>query len=157
MRLDHDARAAVLINLFRFIEWPEGAQTGGALILGVIGAEDFQAISRFVNGRQAGNRRVHVRAVRTVEEARACHMLYVNHSHIAKMPAMQPALDQAHVLTVGESPHFLLAGGAVNLAVTGGRARFDINRDAAARAGLKMNSHLLNLASNLKRPDRAPN
>jgi len=50
------------------------------------------------------------------------------------------------VLTVGEMPHFVQSGGAVNFILEGNKVRFEINTDAAARARLKLSSKLLALA-----------
>jgi len=49
------------------------------------------------------------------------------------------------VLTVGEMPHFVQCGGAVNFILEGNKVRFEINTDAAARARLKLSSKLLAL------------
>jgi hypothetical protein len=56
------------------------------------------------------------------------------------------AVDAAPVLTVGESPAFLRAGGIVSFAVEQGHVRFDVNRGAAEARGLKFSSQLLRLA-----------
>ena len=50
------------------------------------------------------------------------------------------------MLTVGEMPHFVQSGGAVNFILEGNKVRFEINTDAAARARLKLSSKLLALA-----------
>ena len=50
------------------------------------------------------------------------------------------------VLTIGESPDFLREGGIINLLLVGRRVRFEVNPDAAARAGLRLSSQLLQLA-----------
>ena len=50
------------------------------------------------------------------------------------------------VLTVGETDAFMRAGGVIRFYLDDGRVRFEINPDAAARAGVKVSSKLLNLA-----------
>jgi hypothetical protein len=49
-------------------------------------------------------------------------------------------------LTVGESPHFTLNGGAVRFFLEHDRVRFEINIDAVERAHLKISAQLLSLA-----------
>jgi hypothetical protein len=58
------------------------------------------------------------------------------------------------VLTVGDSPRFLDEGGIVQLVRVGNHLRFNINVAAARRAGLRLSSHLLGLAENLRRGGR---
>jgi hypothetical protein len=58
------------------------------------------------------------------------------------------AAGEAPVLSVGESPNFLKAGGMINLFVEGGRVRFDVNLSAASARGLVPSSKLLRVARN---------
>ena len=53
-------------------------------------------------------------------------------SQSSRTAALLRAAGDAAVLTVGESPRFLDAGGLINFVVEGGHVRFDINADAAA-------------------------
>jgi hypothetical protein len=50
------------------------------------------------------------------------------------------------VLTVADRPGFLEEGGVIELKLSGGRVRFDINLAAAREAGLRLSSQLLQLA-----------
>jgi hypothetical protein len=51
------------------------------------------------------------------------------------------------VLTVGETDHFTESGGMINFFVEGTKMRFQINKDAASSAGLKISAKLMSLAS----------
>ncbi len=55
-------------------------------------------------------------------------------------------LQGAHVLTVGETDRFAQSGGMINFVLEENRVRFEINVEAADRAGLKISSKLLELA-----------
>jgi hypothetical protein len=50
------------------------------------------------------------------------------------------------VLSVGESSDFLELGGVANFILEGANVRFEIDADAAGRAGLRVSSRLLRLA-----------
>ena len=50
------------------------------------------------------------------------------------------------ILTVGETPRFIEQGGIVNFFLENGKVRFEINRSAAERSGLRISSRLLQLA-----------
>jgi hypothetical protein len=56
-------------------------------------------------------------------------------------------LRGTNVLTVGESDGFSHHGGIVNLLLSGGRIRFEVNPHAAERAHLQISSRLLSLAT----------
>jgi len=49
-------------------------------------------------------------------------------------------------LTVGETESFLQEGGIINFAIRSSRVRFDIDLDAAHRAGIQISSKVLSLA-----------
>ena len=51
------------------------------------------------------------------------------------------------VLTVGEISRFAELGGIINLTIEKNNIRFAINVDSAERAGLKVSSELLKLAT----------
>jgi hypothetical protein len=55
-------------------------------------------------------------------------------------------LRGASVLTVSETPEFIGAGGMINFMLEANKIRFQINDEAAKKAGLKISSKLLSLA-----------
>jgi hypothetical protein len=57
----------------------------------------------------------------------------------------------APTLTVGETASFIDQGGIINFILENGRVRFQIDPKAAARADLRISSHLFRLA---RKPDR---
>jgi hypothetical protein len=59
------------------------------------------------------------------------------------------------VLTVGETPDFIAAGGIVGFATEQGKLYFDVNLDAAKEARLKISSILLSLARHVLNPTEA--
>ena len=88
-------------------------------------------------------RRIVVRELREGESVRTCDVLYV-------APADLSLLDDAvnrPILTVGDHPKFCQRGGIINLLMIDGRVRFEIELLQARRAGLKVDSQLLRLAS----------
>jgi hypothetical protein len=50
------------------------------------------------------------------------------------------------VLTLGDLPGFVDAGGMIGLRVEASRVRFDVNLSTAQAAGLVLNSQMLKLA-----------
>jgi len=53
-------------------------------------------------------------------------------------------------LTVGETEGFAVLGGIINLMVEGNKLHFEVNLNAAERAGLKISSKLLSMARIVK-------
>jgi hypothetical protein len=76
-----------------------------------------------------------------------CHIVFIPVTEKDQAARIVRSLKGSVALTVGESEGFAVRGGMVNFTVEGGKVRFEINRHAADRAGLKISSKLLSLAN----------
>jgi len=76
-------------------------------------------------------------------------VLFISKSEGKRIPALLANLRNAPVLTVGEADDFLGAGGIIRFCLEGNRVRFEINREAAESARLRISSQLLLLAKNV--------
>jgi hypothetical protein len=76
----------------------------------------------------------------------ACQVLFLGKAEGKRIPTLLANLHNAPILTVGESPGFLGAGGMICFVLEDNNVRFEINLDAAASAKLKIGSRLLILA-----------
>jgi YfiR/HmsC-like len=125
-----------------FTEWPAGALAAGSTLqLCVQGRdESMQRALAALEGQALRGHPLQVRAVLSADEARGCHVLYLADPDPRRLFA--PAAGAA-TLTIGEAEGFALAGGAIGLVRENARLRFDVNRAAAARGGLKLGSELL--------------
>jgi hypothetical protein len=59
-------------------------------------------------------------------------------------------LETGSILTVSECDGFAQKGGVINFYPDGTRVRFEINPEAARRAGLKISSQLMSLGKIVK-------
>ncbi len=150
-----DVKAAFLYNFTKFIDWPPQAFVGAnsPFFICVAGDPFDGALDRLVQGEVLDGRPLMVRHIKTREEARGCHIVYVPQDEAGLDVEMINAAGHEPVLTVGESPGFINEGGMMRFVNSGGRIRFEINPDAAQRASLKVSSRLLRLAE-IVRPAR---
>jgi hypothetical protein len=75
-----------------------------------------------------------------------CHIVFIPVTEKDQAARIVKSLRGSGTLTVGECEGFAVRGGIINFTLEGGNVRFEINRLAAERAGLKISSRLLNLA-----------
>jgi len=78
---------------------------------------------------------------------RGCRVAFVSASERGRLPRILQAVRGSSVLLVGDSPGFAAAGGMIQFQTQDNRIRFSINPDAAERAGLRLSSQLLSLAT----------
>lgn len=126
-----------------FVEWPTRATDGRPLSFCLSPSHPF---GRNVQASATGQPRakpIVVRELREGESARTCDVVYVAPADLALLNEVA----NRPILTVGDHPKFCQRGGIINLLVIDGRVRFEIELLQARRAGLKVHSQLLRLAS----------
>jgi hypothetical protein len=145
---ENDAKAAFVLKLVNFIQWPSESSQHGDLVIGFIGADDTSdALQRQAYGRSVNGRRIVVRRLGHDGDLKACQVIFVGESERKNASAVIERVRGGSVLTVGESDGFGQHGGVVNLLLSGGRIRFEVNPHAAERAHLQISSRLLSLAT----------
>jgi hypothetical protein len=92
-----------------------------------------------------------------MEEIRDCHILFIGPSERAFLPRLLAPLCEAGILTVGDVPGFLEAGGIMNFVFDDKKVRFEVNLAAAERAKLTIRSSLLRLATRTIEHDQLEN
>jgi hypothetical protein len=144
---EYDIKAAFLYNFTKFVDWPASAfPDAGTLKVCVLGDDPFGHSLQSVNGEAVGNRKLKV--VRTDSPAKPsdCQVLFISRSERARVPQVLAAVKDSPVLTVGDTPGLVDQGVSINFTLEGSKVRFEINTDAADKAGLKISSKLLQLA-----------
>jgi len=140
--LEYQVKAAYLYNFVKFVEWPAGA-VAGTLTICTAGRNPFGvALDAIVRGESIDGHAIAARQVATPQAG--CNVLFVP----GDVPAAEylRAARDAPVLTVGESTNFIAQGGIISFVRDAGMIRFEIDQDAATRAGLQISSRLLRLA-----------
>jgi len=148
--LEYQVKAAFLFNFAKFIEWPPGTFHGPEepFLVCVVGDEGFaRAFDLVVSGKSVEGRVLRVRRLRTEEDPAACRILYLGAAGLPRAAAVLKSARTGSTLTVGDAPGFIRQGGIINFVMQDNRVHFDINPDAAQRAGLRISSKLLQLAT----------
>jgi len=137
-------QAAFVLNFAKFTEWPPAHLSArqGVMLLCQFGVRDelMQAF-RALEGRSLQGVPIQWRKVIRLDEARACHVLFIAEPGVSLVP-----LGGLPVLTVSDLPGFVQQGGVIGLVRQSGRLRFEVNRSAAQAAGLRLSADLLSLA-----------
>ncbi len=148
---EYQVKAAFVYHFAQLISWPPSAfeQPKSPMMIGILGDNPFgDALEVSVRGKAINGHPVMVRMVRSLAEAtNTCHVLFISSSEKRRLSEIFAGLRGSTVLTVGETDRFTEAGGMVNFVREGTKIRFQINDSAAKKAGLKVSSKLLALAS----------
>lgn len=146
---EYQVKSAFLYNFTKFVEWPAGAFPGASspFIIGVVGNETFEgALEKMQQGKSVNGRDLVVKRFKQVTDIGSCQVLFVSDSEKDKMAKILERLGKGNTLTVGDNGQFIQRGGMINFVIENKEVHFEINPDAAERAGLKISSRLLGLA-----------
>jgi hypothetical protein len=140
-------KAGFIFNFVKFTQWSDIREDNGApLLICALGADPLDGQLALLNGRQVRNRVIEIRQRTSAGEWRNCDALYLADSDAGRVEAVIRGVAGARVLTIGDLPGFVQAGGMIGLRIEEKRMRFDVNLVAAQRAGLKLSSQMLKLA-----------
>jgi hypothetical protein len=153
----YQLKALYLFNFAKYTEWPKEAfpDANSPFVLGILGQDPFRSDIDIIKGKTIKGRKLEIRKLRSVEEVKDCHLLFISSSETNNLPQILGALDHAHILTIAEADGFIEQNGMINLVpeqkspgtqVVG----FEINQAAAEKANLKMDTQLLKLAKRTK-------
>jgi hypothetical protein len=145
---EYQVKAAFLYNFAKFVEWPARSfpAAGTPLTFCVVGEDPFGSdLEEITRGKTIDQRKLATRRVKKGRE-RECHILFVSPSEEARLGEILRDVKDASVLTVSDIAKFSRTGGIIGFIIEGNKIRFEINLDAAERAGLKISSRLLKLA-----------
>lgn len=178
---EYKVKAAFVYNFLKFVEGGRftPAQEAGTdqpdpndpIVVGVLGVPPSRIAFEELKDKKVGNRSVQIRWFQGLEQLagedgnipsvhpdldaiRKCHMLFFC---LSERPFLTPVLSSLRdngILTVGDVPGFLEAGGVINLLIADKKVRFEVNLAATARARLTIRSSLLRLAARTVEHDR---
>jgi hypothetical protein len=113
----------------------------------VLGEDPFGIdLDKTLNGKQVNGRELLIKRFKGVYGLDVCQVLFISSSEKHRLAQVIARLKHSSILTVGETEQFTRLGGIINFTVEGNKVRFEINVDAARRAGLKISSRLLQVA-----------
>jgi hypothetical protein len=154
--LEYEVKAAFLFRFAQFVEWPADTFKGASepFTYCTIGEDPFHgALERTLNGKTIGQRPLRVQHLGGAgagpgsAKIGECQVLFVggpgDKKRVAETLASTGGLP---ILTVGEAEQFAQNGGAIGFCTEENKIRFEVNLDAAGKAGLKISAKLLALA-----------
>lgn len=153
---DQAVKAVHLVNLTRYVEWPDEAFASerAPLVIGVLGRRFGRSLERAAKGRTTDGRRLEVRTLDNLSGAAECHLLFVPAAEWRARPDLIAMVERPGLVTVGEGEEFARAGGVISFVAVDGTIRFAVNLAARDLADVRISSRMLALATRIY--DRRP-
>jgi hypothetical protein len=157
VRDEREVRSAYVFNLVKYVEWPAGNSN---ILIGYIGEGETGAVMQtMLSGRNFDSHTIRFVAMPSEEDLAKCSAVYVAATSDAETRRLLDRLKTINgaMLTIGETESFLRAGGAVALVRVDDHIQIEVNLDAAQRAGVRISSRLLSLATIVRSARNAGN
>lgn len=141
-----DIKAAYLLKLPSFVEWPTPTAADVPFVIQVVDADDVaHALAELGRGIKVMGRPVKVTRLSKDEVGTAAQLVFVGASVKGK-PASLAEGRADDALIVSDQPNGLAEGAALQFVEAGGRVRFEAAPANALRHGMKLSARLLSVA-----------
>jgi hypothetical protein len=141
---EYAVKAAFIHNIAKFVEWPKPAAGGGKLRLCLLGKNPFGEEIAVLRGQPVGRMQWEVLPV-SLDDIKSCEVLFIPDSMQHQIGQIRQRINGNAVLTVGDTQGYAERGVMINFYLEDNKVRFEINREVAVRAGLRISSQLLRL------------
>ncbi len=141
-------KSVYLFKLADYVEWPKSAfaASDSPLIIGVLGPDTLgQVLDDAVRGRTVMGHPIVVRRFDHLRGSAPVHVLFISPERTETRKELRAEIGSSPILTVSEKDAD--SGAIVGFVLVDKKVRFEIDADAAKRAGLKLSSQLLSLAT----------
>lgn len=148
---EYKVKGAILFLFSKFVQYPSNViSSNRPTVIGILGVNPFDNyLQELVTKHTAKNRSFIIKHFKTVSEVENCHILFISSSEEAKIGSILQKLSRMPILTISDIENFCQKGGIVRLLIVDRNIGFEVNLEAAKKAGLSIGSQMLNLAVNI--------
>lgn len=145
---EYQIKAGFISNFLKFIEWPASYHLKGNLPICIIGEDPFGNIFDMFNVKAIKENTLITKHFNSYLglEVLDCNVIFISSSEKDNLDQILKLLTGSNILTISDTDGFAQRGVIINFYLKKDKVRFEINVDAAKRAGLKISSKLLRLA-----------
>jgi len=140
---EDQVKAAVVVQLARFVEWPAAVNPSHFRLCVLSKDRWIPLLEEAARGHTIGGKAITVVRLARPQDAAGCNVVVMG-AFTGEQPWNGWMRDP--VLSISEEPGFAASGGMIGLVVQGGKVGFELNTAAATRAGLTVSSKLIRLA-----------
>lgn len=145
---ERQLKAALILRLIDFVDWPARAVSRAGFPLCVVGDEPLaSALQSAAAALPSPPMPLQVSHHPSLKGLEPCRLIVFGQYDERQVKTFLGESTRTPVLTVGETDDFLKDGGIVRLRVDRGHVRIDLGLTTASTAGLRISSRLARLAN----------
>jgi hypothetical protein len=149
---EYQLKAAFLVNFPRFITWPEQSFSPGQqeITFCIAGKNPFGTTLNAFENKMINGRHIKVVYAESSQGLPPCHLLFVGKSEGVDLRFLLLSLNKKNVVTVGDTPGFVDAGGSIEFVIKDEHLSFIINNSGLKQHGIQVGSSMLDLAASVQ-------
>lgn len=150
---EYQLKAVFLFNFTQFVDWPPASYDTeqSPLVIGILGKNPFgNYLEQTVSGEKINGHPVIVHYYENEEDAKGCHLLFLNIPESKKRKNILETLKGKSILTVSDGTDFLEQGGMIRFFTNKNKIKIQINLQASKESELTVSSKLLGVAEIFK-------
>jgi len=149
--LEYQVKSGFIYNFAKFVEWPTTAfENSDTISLCFASDNPFSEALYNLNDKIVSGRKITVRKYEDGYDINTCNIFFFGTADKEFIQQKLIEFENRSILTVGETEGFAQMGGIINFFMEKNRLRFEVNIEAARKAGLKLSSQLLMSAEIVK-------
>ncbi len=151
---EYQVKAAFIYNFLQFIDWPvkPNRNLGPFVNLCILGENPFGTTFEAYQGEMIRTRKLFIKQSQSLYDLKECQVVFISHSEKGRAPQIIKQANDLGILTIGDSERLAHQGVMINFYMDKDKVRFEINIEAARKAGFTISSHLLKLARIIREP-----
>ena len=144
--IDPRYQSIFIYQFTKYVEWPGEAENEN-FVIGVMGKGAIvDELLKMASTKTVNGKTIMVNHYNESFDAKNCNMLFVAKPYSDRIEEVVEALANYPILIITESKGGAIKGASVNFILVNNRIKFEINRNSAKKANLKIRSSLLKLA-----------
>jgi hypothetical protein len=143
-------KAGYIEKFTHFVEWPEKTNihdTTLAFSVAVMGENKFSnALEKIFEKVKVNNKEVRITNISSIDDIDSCMVLIISESKKNSLKEILSYTTGKPILTIGETKGYGKKGVIINMYLDDNYIRYEINRTALNKSGLKISAKLFEIA-----------
>ena len=138
-------KSMFVYNFIKHIQWPSEAQS---IQIGIIGSDDalVTAFEKMAKAKSTPAQQIIIKKI-TTSELNSCHMIYLaTGTPASSLTEISAQLKQKPVVVITDQENLTQKGAFISFKLLENKLKFQINKDAFDRCGLKVSGALVSMA-----------
>lgn len=142
---EYEKKAIYIFNFTKQVDWP-ATMKGDKFVIGVLGSSPlYDKLKKTAGDKRAAGKPIEIKTF-SVSNLQPCQVLYVTHAQIGEMAKVRALLKNSATLIITEEGYWSGGSSHVNFYVDDTRLRYQLNKPAAEKAGLKITQEMIKFA-----------